>query len=459
MALKDTIYQKSPIFFQNLMVSAYGLKLFYERYGGNQRKYLINLLKSQWWSVDEILAYQRKEFLELIHRVYTHVPYYRALFEKHGLNVKDFSSVEDIKKLPILDKETVRTNADLLVSQHVNKRRITSLNTSGTTGKSLRVFVDIDSRRKEYAFIERSQTWAGLKGGRHGVIFGGRPIVPNDYSKVFWRYNMIMDNYLFSSYHMSEENLPHYISKLRKINPIFIDGYPSSIYMLASFMNRNSIKGINPRAILTTAETLLDYQRDHISKAFGCPVTDQYGCTEQTIFVSQCEKGSYHVNPEYGLVEIVDDDGIEVKPGDLGRIVCTSFVNEAMPLIRYDLGDMVVKGDHSCECGRNFPVVEKIYGRKDDFICTPDGKKIGRLDPIFKGLTSIKMAQIVQHTLNEVEIRIVPGKNYKMIDGEILRNEMKKRVGEFMTVTIVLVKDIEKTATGKFQAVVSHVTV
>lgn len=457
MSVKDTLYRRSPVFLQNLMVSAYGLRLFYERYGGNQRRYLLDLLESQWWSADQISSYQRKQFIELINRAYAHVPYYRGLFEKCGLSIKNFNSLEDIKKLPILDKETVRTHADLFVSRHVNKRRLIALNTSGTTGKSLRVFVDTDSRRREYAFIERSQRWAGLQNGRHGAIFGGRTIVTNRREKVFWRYNMIMDNYLFSSYHMSDENLPHYLRKLKKISPIFIDGYPSSIYMLASFMERNSIKGIYPKAILTTAETLLDHQREMISRVFKCPVTDQYGCTEQTIFVSQCEKGSYHIHPEYGLVEILDNNGREVEPGGLGRIVCTSFVNEAMPLIRYDLGDVAVRGENICGCGRYFPVLNKIYGREDDFIYTPDGKKIGRLDPIFKGLTSIKMAQIVQQTMNDVEIKVVPGDDYKNTDGEVLKEEMRKRVGDLMSITIVRVADIEKTKAGKFRSVISHV--
>ena len=85
-----------------------------------------------------------------------------------------------------------------------------------------------------------------------------------------------------------------------------------------------------PRLIVTTAETLLAFQRETIERAFSCPVTDQYGCTEMALFISQCEHGSYHVHPEYGIVEVLDERDRPVAPGEEGEVVCTGFVNRAM---------------------------------------------------------------------------------------------------------------------------------
>lgn len=456
MTIRENIYNKSPLFIQNAMVSLYGLKLYYERYMGNYKKYLQELLETQWMSKDEILSYQTDKFLELINHTYKNVPYYKRLFSNLNLHPTDFKSLDDIKKLPILDKETVRMHSDLLIDQSISRNKIIKLNTSGTTGKSLNIYVDLNSRRKEYAFITRSQMWAGLKNGKHNVTFGGRGIIPEKRtSKKFWRYNAIMDSYLFSSYHISDENIPSYIEKLKKVNPMFIDSYPSSVYAIAKFMHDNSMNGISPNAIITTAETLLDNQRDIIEKVFNCSIYDQYGCTEQAIFISQCEKGSYHIHPEYGIVEIINEDGDEVKQGEIGRIVSTGIVNQAMPLIRYDIGDTAVPGSNQCACGRNFPTIEKIYGREDDFILTPDGRRVGRLDPIFKGLTSIKMAQIVQTKLNEIEIKLIPGESYTSNDGGILKKELRKRVGDSININITLVKHIAKTRTGKFRSVIS----
>ena len=267
----------------------------------------------------------------------------------------------------------------------------------------------------------------------------------------------MMDNYLFSSYHLSDENIPHYINKIKQINPVFLDTSPSAIQTVANFMNENGIDGIYPKAIITTGETLLDYQREVIEKVFQCPVFDQYGCAEQAVFISQCEKGQYHMHPEHGIVEILNDNGEEVKEGEVGEIVCTSFTNDYMPLIRYAIGDYAMKGASTCSCGRKSPLIKRIYGRKVDCLTTPDGKKITRLSPCFKGLTSIKAAQIIQNSQDKIDVLIVPGKNYTSANGDVLLNHLQDRIGELMEIKLSLVDDIPKTKSGKFKLVVSKI--
>lgn len=129
-----------------------------------------------------------------------------------------------------------------------------------------------------------------------------------------------------------------------------------------------------------------------------------------------------------------------------------------MPLIRYDLGDMGIQNRTlKCDCGRKFPIIEKIIGRQDDYLKTVDGMRVGRLDPVFKGAASIINAQIIQHTIRDVEIKIVPGKKYKKTDGDSVIKEMKKRVGEDMNVFISIVDEIKKTRSGKFRSVIAKI--
>jgi phenylacetate-CoA ligase len=119
---------------------------------------------------------------------------------------------------------------------------------------------------------------------------------------------------------MSEENLGHYYNKLREIKPVEISGYSSSIYILSKYIEKYKLEKIVPSFIMTTAETLHNYQREKIENAFNCKVRDQYGCTEMAIFVSQCEKGSYHIHPEYGIVEVIDADGNVLEEGKEGKL-------------------------------------------------------------------------------------------------------------------------------------------
>ncbi len=150
---------------------------------------------------------------------------------------------------------------------------------------------------------------------------------------------------------------------------------------------------------------------------------DQYGSAEQVCFISQCEAGSYHVHPEYGFTELLDTDE---GPRDAKRIVATGFTNWAMPLLRYDTGDLAVPAAGKCPCGRNTQLVEGVLGRVDDYLIASNGAWVGRLDPVFKGLTTVRKAQIVQETLGEVRICIVPGKGFRKEHEQVLQKELRR---------------------------------
>ncbi len=172
--------------------------------------------------------------------------------------------------------------------------------------------------------------------------------------------------------------------------------------------------------------------------------------------MSQCEAGTYHVHPEYGIVEILDAEGEPVKAGETGELVCTSFTNDAFPLLRYRIGDMATAGEPGCSCGRAFPVLRALVGRADDLLVTPDGRQVGRLDPVFKGRRSIREAQIVQEGETEVRVRLVPAPDYTDADGDAVVRELRARLGSEMSIEVEKVSSIPRTATGKFLAVVNQ---
>lgn len=440
------------------MTSLYGYKLYRERYIDNYDKYHEQLLKSQWYNKDEIEQLIERSFISIFHHAIKNVPFYQELVQNGKIKPDEIKGVSDIKKLPIISKEQIRENPDYFLANGFNKKDLITINTSGTTGKTLKIFVDKDSRRYAYAFFSRLKIWAGIDSKLPNVTFAGRTIVPPDADKPpFWRRNIKMNNYLFSSYHLSPENMRYYVDELKKIQPNFIDSYPSSIYTIAKYMKENSTSGIYPKAIITSSETLLDFQRETIEEVFGCPVFDQYGCAEQVVFISQCEKGAYHIHPEFGIVEFLREDGSKAEPGEPARLICTGFTNRAMPLIRYDIGDTGVLSDKKCSCGRNFPVIEQVVGRTDDILITSDGRQVGRLDPVFKGLQSIEEAQIVQEDHDNIILRIVPGKDYQDNDGQVVVSELKKRLGSKVDIKVKIETQIERTSAGKFRAVISKV--
>ena len=141
--------------------------------------------------------------------------------------------------------------------------------------------------------------------------------------------------------------------------------------------------------------------KDTIEKVFRCKVFDAWSGIESCGLISECEKGSLHISPDIGIVEIINTKGKECVDGEMGEIICTGFLNYEQPLIRYRIGDYAVKSDKTCNCGRAFPTIEEIVGRKEDLIFTPDGRELVRILAVFTGISEIKQGQIIQQKLDK----------------------------------------------------------
>ncbi|MHC4216447.1 MAG: phenylacetate--CoA ligase family protein, partial [Planctomycetota bacterium] len=235
----------------------------------------------------------------------------------------------------------------------------------------------------------------------------------------------------------------------------YIEGYPSSVYAIAQYIVENRLDPVSFKACFTTAETLFDYQREIIQKAFSCKTYNQYGSGEIAVFAAECEHGSMHLSPDYGIVEVVDDDDQPVEVGQTGQLICTSLVNRVQPFIRYRIGDIGALKPGLCSCGSPLPLLGQIEGRTDAVLITSDGRKIGRLDPIFKGAKGISEAQVIQNDYDKFVVRIVPGKDYIDSNGREVVENLAHRVGK-ADIQIEIVEQITRTSAGKFRAVVSN---
>lgn len=447
------LYFASPIPLQHLMVSAYGFRLRYLRYGALQRRTLAELRRSQWRPREELQAMQLAKLNELLRHAWETVPFYRDRGPAPG----PLTSLEELSTLPLLRKDDLRTRETQLVSAAYRRSRILEIHTGGTTGKPLSIHCDRATLQRNYAFYGRLREWAGVEPGEGARVatFAGRTVVTPDADRPpFWRWNAAANTMLFSSYHIGPATLGAYVARLATLQPDLIDSYPSSLEPIARYMADHGIRAIRPRAVITSSETLDAGQRDLIGAAFGCPVFDHYGAAEMTALVTQCAAGSYHVNPEFGVVEVVHD-GRTARPGESGEIVATGFINPVMPLIRYVTGDVAVQGEEGCACGREFPILGQVSGRRDDTLVTPEGRLIGRLDPIFKSVRSLYETQIVQDAWDHILVKMVAPNGLPPAEEESLLRELRHRLGPSMRIDTELVPRIPRTAAGKFRAVVN----
>jgi phenylacetate-CoA ligase len=452
----ENIYNSLPSFIQNVACSAVGYKIKKHRYSKRFFKYLEWLEETQYWSKEKIREYQEEQLEKTILHAYNTVPYYNKLFYSLKLKPKDIKNSEDLYKLPILTKQTVRDNWLEFLSSDYKVRELVKVSTSGTTGAGVSFMKHPDELTFQAALWWRFRDRFDLNLNDWHANFSGKRIVPLSWKRgPFWRYNLPFRQVYFSAYHIDDENLFDYYQKLNSVAFKYYCGYPSVITSMAIFMLKNNLKLDNPPNIIATgSESLLPRQVELIREAFECNVVDFYGSAENVCTFSKCKLGTYHNDFEVGLVEFVP-----IKESDFpheARVVATGFMNVAMPLIRYDMKDCVfVDAQSKCSCGMNSSIVLSIDGRSDDVIKTPSGKTIGRLAGLFANLNNVFESQVVQVSLYKIIVKIVKKEHYTEADEVNFHKRLSEVLGEDMEIKFDYCKNIPKEKNGKFRVVKS----
>lgn len=457
------LYRRAPVWAQNALLTGYGIALSRERYGGRYREFRSLFERTDRYSRAELEAYQDERLRDIVGHAYRSVPYYRERWDALRLQPSDIRGRHDLWKIPLLTRDDIRRHYDDLRSRDVQPAAMRTGHTSGTTGTPLTVGYDREAVWSTYAIFDRHYEWAGLRMGRQGdriAVARGNVIVPLDQSRPpYWRRNRAQNQLLLSSFHLSRRNLPVYLDALRRFRPDVVDGYPSTLYVLARFLDSLG-ETLPVKAAITSSETLYDFQRELIERRFGCRVFDYYALAERTVFAGECSRHEgHHVAMEYGLAEVVDGEGMPLAAGTSGRLVGTSLHNLAMPLIRYVTNDMTSLHAGSCSCGRGHVLMDEVATKAEDMLTLPDGRVISPsvLTHPFKPLDSIEGSQIVQLAPDRVEVRLVPGDGFADHLVAHLRSALAERLGDGVTIDIRLVEALETRPNGKFKWVISHV--
>lgn len=450
------IYHALPAGLQSGMATLRGHILQWWRYDDNETPVLIAQARErETWSRERWADWQRERLTYVLNRAATQVPYYRAHWEARR-RAGDSSSWLELANWPVLEKDMVRQNAKAFVADDCTIRRMFKENSSGTTGKPIDFWATRKSVREWYALFEgRWRNWNGVGRGDPWAIIGGQLVVPVRRKRPpFWIWNSSMQQLYLSAYHLSPASIPSYLEAMNRRGVRFLWGYSSALYALAQGAIEARMQVPTLQVAISNAEPLLGFQRDLIGQAFGCEVRETYGMTETVAAAAECNFGALHLWPEVGYIEILRD-GIPMPAGSSGEIVSTGLLNADMPLIRYRVGDTAVLGAPSeyCACGRTLPLLRSVEGRNDDILFTADGRRIGRLDPVFKAGLHIREAQIIQESLDRVRIRFVPGPDYEDRYGRQMISRLCDRMGDIQVV-LEPVDAVARGANGKFRAVV-----
>lgn len=443
-----TVYDHLPIWGQNLACYVEGKKNAHVRYGKIFWKYLSEYRTRDTWSYAALCEYRDNRLRKMIKHCYETVPYYKTLFDDGGINPKSIKNLDDLKKLPVLTKDIVNENPKLFLSAIFPKKRMITSHTSGTTGAGFVFKTSQQAICEQWAVWWRYRENLGIKYGTLHANFGTRFVVPVKQTKPpFWRYNKPCHQIYFSAFHEKPDYLKYYIEEIINKNITWIHGYPSLLTELANEVIREGLDLSRQIKYVTIgAENLLEYQTSIMQRAFGVHVYQHYGLTEGVANFSEKLSKEIVVDEDFSAVEFV-------PCGETNKIIATSLTNYAMPLLRWDTND-TAEYKEDLKKGR---IVTSIDGRIEDYIVLPNGRKIGKLDHVFKDTTHLKEVQIVQERDYNIHVLIVP-RDGQINNDILLASELfKKTLGSDVGISFEIVDHIQKSRSGKHRFIVSAV--
>lgn len=449
------LYDLLPGCMRSVPASLCGYYLRRWRYGVDTKRLVEESLQRDYWTHEKWTAWQAEQLARILHWAATRVPYYRAQWEARRRR-GDTASPDQLENWSLLEKEPLRQDARDFLADNCNPRKMFLEHTSGTTGTPLGLWHSREMLRAWYALSEaRTRRWYGVSMNDRWAVVGGQMVTPYRQKRPpFWVWNAAFKQLYLSSYHLAPHLMSHYLDALCRYRIVYLSGYPSSLHALAQEVLSTGRRDLQMRVVVTNAEPLYDHQRQAIAAAFQCSVRETYGMSELAAAASECEHGRLHLWPEVGIVEVLEH-GKPVQDGSSGDIVVTGLLNSDMPLVRYCVGDRGLSPlpDTTCPCGRSLPVLRSVEGRTDDLLYTPDGRRVGRLDPVFKADLPIREAQIIQEALDHLRVRYVPATGFTARHGQRIVEYLRARMGKIVVV-LEEVSEIPRTASGKFRAVI-----
>jgi len=425
------------------------------RYEGTDYLKVAQKLKEQEYT--DPLQRQKTQFgllKQLIEHAWNNCPYYRQKWQDLGIEPKKITSLEDLTLLPILTKAEIQTYAERIRDQRLSPENLVPRKTSGSTGKSLRFFVDEQQMQFKRGVTLYRDSWSGWQLGEPRAMVWGNPEYRQNWR--LWLRNAILERGFFlDTLRMDEDAMREFASESLRQKPTLYFGHAHSLYLFADFCADNGIEFHRPRGIISTAMVLHDFERKRIEEVFGVRVFNRYGCEEVSLIASECEQHQgLHINTDAVIVEIVDEKATPCAPGKQGRIIVTDIRNTAMPFIRYEVGDMGVFSEHTCSCKRTYPLLDKIAGRTADYLKAPNGDWVSGIsltENFATLIAGIDQVQIIQDSLKHLELRIVKTPTYDQKSEAEIAELIEKRFGSQMRYTVTPVEKIAPEPSGKYR--------
>ncbi len=413
------------------------------------------LEKEQWFPKARIEELQVERLQKILDHAYNESKFYRQKYDDARVKPEDIKTLEDLQKLPLLTREDLQIHSKAMLCPPPNVS-VYSDSSGGSTGNPVNFYHDNVYRSFAGAFELLFLSWHNISRGDKTAIFWG---ADRDFPELSIKEKMMIKMErvkLLNSFNVDERSLDEFLAEVERFNPRYIYGYASSLELAARFINRTGKYVIRPKAIRSSAEMLYDFQREEIEKAFGCAVSNFYGSREVNNLAAECpQHEGLHIFSSGRIVEVVDEDGRQLPAGENGYLAVTDLTNMSFPFIRYRIGDMGIRRDVTCSCGRGYPLLANLTGRSSDII-TIGGKYIHGeyFTHLFYGRPEVRQFQVVQESDKKLVVKIVA--EDKNMDTSEIEQKIREKIGGDAFLEMEFVDNIPPLKSGKYRFTVNE---
>jgi phenylacetate-CoA ligase len=403
---------------------------------------------------------QRQRLRAFISYCYAHVPYIRTMMQQAGAAPRDICDIDDLIRLPLMTKADVRQNRHLLRSAIATG--LSSFSSGGSTGEPL-VF-DISKRRiaSRVACRQRVSRWWGLSIGDSEIALWGSPLELTKQDWVRRIRDKALRTRLLSAYELDDATMSSYLDVIEQGGIRQIFAYPNAMHRLCLHATKQgrSLRRAGVKVVFLTSEVLYPYQREVITETFNCPVANGYGGRDSGFISHECPQGGMHILADAVVVEVVDNAGVPVPLGEVGQIVVTDLYSEEAPFLRYVTGDVGAISKRACMCGRALPLLERIDGRSNDCIITPDGRAMHgqSLVGLIMEIEGIERFRIYQKRPDCFHVQIVRNEHYRPESEERIRKSWSDRLRTRLEIGFEYPDSLPNERSGKFRHIISQIS-
>ncbi|MEZ4526381.1 MAG: hypothetical protein R2941_10720 [Desulfobacterales bacterium] len=413
-------------------------------------------------SPDHLKSVQENRLTKIMEYAATHIPYYQSILRGKGFAARDMKNEQAVSLFPVLTKKIIQEHFDELVHPQMTPKDYAVEHSGGSTGQPTKIRRYLQARASVHAATWRANAWMGWEPGDPWMWLWGRLVTtPASWqSRLLNLYKTFATQEAFFNVHgLDEKKLRAFIRTARWFRPKIMEGYTNAFYQLCLLLKQENLIPPPLSGIATTAETLHPEQRSLIEEVLKCRIFNRYASSEVGLIATECEAhAGLHIVMENIFLECVREDGSPASPGEMGKILITDLNNLAMPLIRYDLGDVGILSPEPCKCGRPYPCLKKVIGRQSDVLRLPGNRIVfpDDLAEIFYPIEEVRKFQVIQEEPAKITVLLVlHGKDASERLEPGIRRFLQEAVGQKTEVDLKFVDDIPILPSGKHRICIS----